>query len=249
MSATRQELKIVRVAESVSPQVEVQSNIRPQAGYSAVWVFRVRRGWLRSNEQQRSLGRTDFEQAVLSAAPSVELRAAYSLKGLRPDADFILWLLTDDLDRLQDLSLTLQSTYLGLHTVLHQVYLGVGGPSRYVDDHVPAFIQGQKPRAYAAFYPFAKTPEWYLLPYEQRRQLMVEHGQLGKPFDIATNTVNAFGLGDDEFIVTLEADDPSEIVRCIEGLRLAEVRKYTARDTPIYLGRRKGLAQVLSDLG
>ena len=63
------------------------------------------------------------------------------------------------------------------------------------------------------------------------------------------NTIHSFGLGDQEFVVAFEADDPADIVHMVEDLRAAEVRLYTAIDTPIFLGFRKSLLEALEDLG
>ena len=94
------------------------------------------------------------------------------------------------------------------------------------------------PKKYLSVYPFTKTTDWYLLPYEQRRDLMIEHGRMGQEFpSIQTNTVNSFGIADQEFIVALEDDDPATLVKMVQRLRAAEVRKYTSIDTPIFLGR------------
>ena len=49
--------------------------------------------------------------------------------------------------------------------------------------------------------------------------------------------------------MAFESDDPAALVKMVEDLRAAEVRLYTAMDTPIFLGRRKPLREALSDLG
>jgi chlorite dismutase len=130
-------------------------------------------------------------------------------------------------------------------------------------------------------YPFTKTHDWYLLPFERRRTMMAEHGRLGAAHSalpevriavatdtnggtavavaeappaiplgsVLANTVHAFGLGDHEFVVAFESEDPVAIEQMVEDLRAAEVRRYTAADTPIFLGRRKELRAVLEDLG
>jgi chlorite dismutase len=78
---------------------------------------------------------------------------------------------------------------------------------------------------------------------------MVEHGEMGREFpEILTNTVNSFGVQDQEFVVALEDDDPEQIIKMVQRLRAAEVRKWTAVDTPIFFGDRKPLAEVLADL-
>ena len=99
-------------------------------------------------------------------------------------------------------------------------------------------MRGLAPKKYLSVYPFTKTTDWYLLPYEERRDLMVEHGRMGQEFpSIQTNTVSSFGIADQEFIVALEDDDPGTLVKMVQRLRAAEVRKYTSIDTPIFLGR------------
>ena len=77
----------------------------------------------------------------------------------------------------------------------------------------------------------------------------MEHGVMGREFpDILTNTVNSFGIQDQEFVVALEDDDPEQIIKMVQRLRAAEVRKWTALDTPIFFGDRKPAADVLNDL-
>ena len=66
-------------------------------------------------------------------------------------------------------------------------------------------------------------------------------------FLVLTNTVNSFGIADQEFIVALEDDGPGTLVKMVQRLRAAEVRKYTALDTPIFLGLRMDLAAALED--
>jgi chlorite dismutase len=65
---------------------------------------------------------------------------------------------------------------------------------------------------------------------------------------VGTNTVRAFGLGDAEFIVALESETLEDLVACVETLRRAEVRVYTQREVPIYLGRLNALESVLAEL-
>ena len=50
---------------------------------------------------------------------------------------------------------------------------------------------------------------------------------------VLANTVDSFGLGDYEFILANESDDPTELCRMMESLRKVEVRRYTKLDTPI----------------
>jgi chlorite dismutase len=65
---------------------------------------------------------------------------------------------------------------------------------------------------------------------------------------VLANTVDAFGLGDYEFILANEADDPAELAAMMMALRATEVRRYTKLDTPIFLGRLREPARALDDL-
>jgi hydrogen peroxide-dependent heme synthase len=186
---------------------------------------------------------------ALCSRPTVRLRAAYSLAGVRADADAVFWLFGPDLEALQDTWLALRRTTLGRQFQPVTTYLGMATPSQYVADHVPAFLRDIPPRRYLSVYPFVKTHEWYLLPYEERQRLMRQHGELGREYPgILTNTISSFGLGDQEFVVAIEGDDPGEIMRMMRHLRTAEVRSYTSYDTPIYLGQRLGLDELLAHL-
>jgi chlorite dismutase len=137
---------------------------------------------------------------------------------------------------------------LGGHLEVREVLMGLAAASEYDPDHRPAFAREEPPRRYAAVYPFVKKPSWYLLPFETRRELMAEHGRVGREYQVAANTVRAFGLGDAEFVVALEADRLEEIVDCIDALRRVGVREYTAVDSPIYLGRLQSLEAALAEL-
>lgn len=250
--------------------------------YTAFWLYRADPQWRRLPQEERSSRKREFVAALDHRDPSITLRGAYSLVGLRQDADFLLWAHGPDLDALQRLAVDLSHSGLGAYLTSAYTYIGVTGAARYDPEHRPSFMRGLAPLNYISMYPFVKTPEWYLLPYEQRKDLMAEHGRLGRRYtvprplpqggesqtgngtrtatatavateayptgSILTNTVDAFGLGDFEFIVAFESNDASEICRMIEELRAADVRRYTKLDTPIFLGRRREPADVLADL-
>lgn len=77
--------------------------------------------------------------------------------------------------------------------------------------------------------------------------MMVEHGRLADPWpNLLTNTVESFGIQDQEFIVALEDDNPKDLVDMVKKLREAEVRIYTSVDTPIYLGELMSAEDALA---
>lgn len=219
--------------------------------YANFWVYAVARDWRGIPDAEKAAARAEFA-CLLERAGSegVAIRGAYSLAGLRHDANLMLWVVTTDLDAMQRLAVAINGSALGAHLETRYSYLGVALGTRYTSDHAPAFVKGIPPKRYLSVYPFVKTHEWYQLPFEERRQTMAEHGRLGREYpEILTNTISSFGIGDHEFVVAFEADDVAEMVRMVEHLRPAASRPYTKLDTPIFLGVRKDVSDVLADLG
>lgn len=222
------------------------------ATYTVFWLYKAQPSWRRKIESwigDSDDAQNEFTSVLGKYSDRVSLRGAYSTVGFRHDVDMILWLVSQDPDALQDLAVELKRTSLGQSLDMRYNYIGTAGSSQYDRTHGPAFMKGEAPKNFLSVYPFTKTPEWFLLPFEERRDMMKYHGELGNEFpSILTNTVNSFGIQDQEFIIALEDDDPSVLVKMVQRLREAEVRKYTALDTPIFLGRRKDLTDVLKDL-
>lgn len=217
--------------------------------YTVFWLYKVNPAWRERPESDKASDREAF-LTILENHRGVSLRAAYSTIGFRADVDLILWTVAPSAEALQQLAIDLNRTELGRALEMNYSYLGIGGFSRYDAEHGPAFLKGIPPKRYLSVYPFIKTPEWYVLPFEERRAMMAVHGDLGDEFpSILTNTVSSFGIADQEFIVALEDDDPAVLVQMVQRLREAEVRIYTSVDTPIFLGLRKPVEEALTDLG
>jgi chlorite dismutase len=219
------------------------------SSFTAFWLYKCSTEWRHEPAELRRQARDEFVSVLEVPGDGVNVRAVYSTIGFRGDVDLIVWAVGSDAEPIQRLATRLRRTTLGGVLDMRHAYIGVGAASQYDPDHSPAFIKGTPPRQYLSVYPFVKTPEWYLLSYEKRRELMSVHGGLGDEFPtILTNTVSSFGIQDQEFIVALEDDDPAVLVAMVQRLRLAEVRKYTQVDTPIFLGRLKDPGEALSDL-
>ena len=182
-------------------------------------------------------------------ADRVTVRGIYTATGFRPDADLLFWWLAPTPDDVQELLVELRRTPLGKALELTYAFLGVVRPAEFNPDHLPSFLKGEEPRKYLSVYPFVRTEEWYLMPADERGRLLREHGQMGREFpDVLPNTTSAFGLGDWEWILAFEADDPTKIVDCIRRLREAEARRYTKLDVPFVVGIRNELGEALRSL-
>ncbi len=82
-------------------------------------------------------------------------------------------------------------------------------PAEFNKSHVPAFMAGEEPGDYVCVYPFVRSLDWYLLPDDERRKMLVEHGMAAREYkDVRANTVPAFALGDYEWILAFEAPGP-----------------------------------------
>jgi chlorite dismutase len=179
----------------------------------------------------------------------VEVRGVYSTVGFRPDADLMLWWVSPSADDLQDLLVAFRRTEVGRALTQTEQFLGLVRPAEFAKDHLPAFAQGKPPKRFICVYPFVRTPEWYLLPPEERNALLREHGGAGREFDdVWANTTSAFGLGDWEWILTFEADGLERIVELIRRLRATDARRYTKVEIPFYSGIRKDLAGAVAAL-
>lgn len=214
--------------------------------FAAFWIYRSTGAGRNWSEQERDAACNAAVGIVERHNERVTLRAAYSTIGLTAGVDLILWLVAEDVESFQRVAVELGQSAFGAAYEARFAYLGMASASQYNPEHGPAFLRGKEPRKYLSVYPFVKTPAWYLLPFEKRRELMMVHGELGDEFPtILTNTVSSFGIGDQEFVVALEDDDPAVLIRMVQRLRGAEVREYTAVDTPIFLGLRKALGEAI----
>jgi chlorite dismutase len=98
-------------------------------------------------------------------------------------------------------------------------------------------------------YPFVRSYEWYLLPDDERRALLAEHGRMAREYpDVRANTVASFALGDYEWILAFEADELHRIVDLMRHLRGSETRRHVRLEVPFHTGRRRDTADLVAAL-
>ncbi|GAC1653589.1 MAG: heme-dependent peroxidase [Vulcanimicrobiaceae bacterium] len=90
-------------------------------------------------------------------------------------------------------------------------------------------------RRYVCFYPMDKKRgedvNWYMLPFEERARMMLDHGKIGRSFHgLVTQVISgAIGYDDWEWGVDLYADDPLVFKKLIYEMRFDEASaKYAA---------------------
>jgi peroxiredoxin len=187
-------------------------------------------------------------QAVLGSS-AARLRGVYQLSGYRADADVLLWLIGHSADDLQDALIAFRRTNLGC--ALRPVWsaIGVHREAEFAKSHTPAFMNGEAPRRYVTVYPYVRSLEWYLLPQDERAEMLREHGMMGRSHpEVLANTVSAFALGDYEWLLAFECDQLEPIVDLMRRLRGAQARRYTREELPFHAGRRRTLAEVVANL-
>jgi chlorite dismutase len=176
------------------------------------------------------------------------VRGIYSTAGFREDADLLMWWVTRSAEDVQDVLREFRHTELGKSMLLAYSFLGVARPPETAPDHVPAFLRGEPAKRYLCVYPFVRSPEWYLLPPQERGELLRVHGEMGREYPgVLPNTTSAFGLNDWEWILAFESDDLPELVDCIRHLRGSESRRYVKEETPFITGIRKELVEAIRD--
>jgi hydrogen peroxide-dependent heme synthase len=212
--------------------------------YTMWSVFRVRD---RLPEDRATLS-TEVD-ALLDqlAAKDVVTRGTYDVSGLRADADFMVWWHAADSDDLQDAYARFRRTALGALCEPVWSSMALHRPAEFNKSHVPAFLADNEPRGYLCVYPFVRSYDWYLLPDEERRAMLAEHGQQARGFpDVRANTVASFALGDYEWMLAFEADELHRIVDLMRELRASRARLHVRHEVPFYTGRRRPVSELVA---
>ncbi len=187
-----------------------------------------------------------FEQL---AAKDVVVRGTYDVSGLRADADVMVWSHATAAEDLQQHYHRFRRTTFGRRLEPVWSQMALHRPAEFNRSHVPAFLADEQARGYVCVYPFVRSYEWYLLPEEERRAMLAEHGQMARGFpDVRANTVSSFALGDYEWLLAFEADELHRIVDLMRHLRGSTARRHVREEVPFYTGRRRSVGELLSDL-
>jgi chlorite dismutase len=201
----------------------------------------------RLSPQDREPAAEQAQQALDSSEAT--LRGAYTVTGYRADADLLLWLVGHSADAVQDALIAFRHTPLGQALRPAWSAIGVHREAEFAKSHTPAFMRGEEPRKYVSVYPYVRSLEWYLLPEQERAEMLKEHGMMGRSRpEVRANTVSSFALGDYEWLLAFECDELEPIVDLMRHLRSAQARRHTREELPFHTGRRRTLAEIVGDL-
>ncbi len=215
--------------------------------YTAWSVFRVEQGKLGDDRAKAQTETTEYLDAL--EAKGVVVRGVYDLSGLRADADYMIWWHAEEIEQVQAAYSGFRHTPLGRVSVPVWSQVALHRPAEFNKSHIPAFLAGEEARKFICVYPFVRSYEWYLLPDDERRKMLADHGKEARDYpDVRANTVASFALGDYEWILAFEADELHRIVDLMRHLRGTEARLHVREEIPFYTGTKVPPAELIATL-
>ncbi len=173
-------------------------------------------------------------------------------------ADMALMALGDDLWRLRDLQTAVVAA--GLEVV--ESYVSMTEISEYAagvpDEMKQARLYPQLPpegKPAWCFYPMSKSrtvgANWFTLPFDERMELMREHGASGRTFAgrILQVVTGSTGVDDYEWGVTLFGERPDDLKEVVYTMRYDRASAIYAEFGPFYMGMVDDIDVVLRRVG
>ncbi len=222
---------------------------KPSPTFLNFSFFKVDPKWRWLNEIGKEEAAKEFASLIEVANTKMKVRT-YSTVGLREDADLMIWMISDSVEKTQILTSKIYSTVFGKYVTPSYVFLSAARPSVYSSKITPGFMTDEQPLKYVIVYPFVKSRDWYLLPFEERKKMMEEHIVVGRRFpQVRLNTTASFGLDDQDFMLAFESTDLMVFQELIMALRETQVSKYVVRDTPMIVCVNKPIDEIIKSLG
>lgn len=211
--------------------------------------YKVDPKWRWLNELGKDEASREFLELLNAARKKIKIRT-YSTIGLRHDSEFMIWTMSPSLENIQILASKIYTTILGKYIEPTSTYLSLTRKSFYSNQVKLGFETEEEPLRYAVVYPFIKSREWYLLPFEKRKEMMEEHIRVGRKYpEIRLNTTYSFGIDDQDFMLAFETDNLSKFQSLIIDLRETQVSKYIIKDTPMIPCVLKNIEEIIKSLG
>ena len=208
--------------------------------------------WRRQPADLRCEDGRAFSVAIDQARAAGSTAGIHSSIGLEPGVDLLLWRTAPSMELLEASGAGLLCSGLGRWLTVTHSLLGRIGPSQYVrkpTEQEQSTLADDASR-YLVVYPFTKSTEWYLLGRETRQGVMNEHMRIGHDYPTVRQALAySFGLDGQDFVVAYATDDLVAFGDLVRALRGTESRRSTVSDTPILLGIRRSIGEVLELLG
>lgn len=206
--------------------------------------------WRRLDADTRRATAAELVAAV--HADTAVTTETYSLSGLKPGVDLLVWRLADSLDALETEAARLLRSGMGAWFSVRESLVGLIRDSQYVakpTSQEQSMFTGERSR-YLIVYPFTKSTDWYLASKEVRQGSMNEHMKVGHAYpQVRQLLAYSFGLDDQDFVVAYETDDLPAFSSLVRDLRSTDGRRSTVRDTPILTGIHRPIGEIVARLG
>ncbi|TWT03476.1 hydrogen peroxide-dependent heme synthase [Planomicrobium sp. CPCC 101079] len=213
--------------------------------------------WKMLSDEERQFAIDEYQAFIQKVNAADENKtgahALYSIVGQK--ADLMLMLLRETMDELRELETEYNKLTLIAYTVPTYSYVSVVELSNYLagksdedpyqNPHVRARLYPELQRSqYICFYPMDKRRQgddnWYMLPMDARKELMLSHGKIGRSYAGKVKQIisGSVGFDDYEWGVTLFADDVLQFKKLVYEMRFDEVSARYAEFGSFYVGTR-----------
>ncbi|MDC3416811.1 hydrogen peroxide-dependent heme synthase [Aquibacillus salsiterrae] len=210
--------------------------------------------WKQATDSERQAAISEFQDLVEKWEGVEEARngshSVYSILGHK--ADLFLMILRPTMKELAEIELEFNKSKLAEFTAPTYSYVSVVELSKYMakegenPEESPSVKARLKPRLpkweHMCFYPMDKRREgndnWYMLPMDDRRKLMYEHGLTGRKYagKVRQIITGSMGFDDWEWSVTLFAHDVLDLKKLVYEMRFDEVSARYAEFGAFYVG-------------
>lgn len=205
---------------------------------------------------ERPVDREAILAAVKAASSDTHQVVAVAMLGHKADLGFMalgpdLWRLQAFQAAIRTAGLDVADSYVSLTEVSEYAQ---GMPAELLDARLHPKLPPEGRPAFC-FYPMSKRRaadhNWYALPYEQRKELMLGHGKVGRTFAgrIVQLITGSTGLDDFEWGVTLFGVRPDDLKDTVYTMRFDEASAHYAEFGPFYTGIVATPEEVLAQVG
>jgi len=200
-------------------------------------------------------GPIDREAVRTAVAEAVEAGlqvVTAAIMGAKADTCFMvlgenLWNLRKFQSKIQAAGFTVAESYVSVTEVSEYA---AGMPEKMINDRLFPVLPPADMRAFC-FYPMSKRRgeehNWYALPYEEREQLMRQHGASGREFKgrVLQVVTGSTGLDDWEWGVTLFGVHVDDLKDCVYTMRFDEASTLYGEFGAFYTGLVGTVDEVL----
>ena len=210
--------------------------------------FKLDPAWQRRDPEARAEDKREFLAACEDFAQDRSLRA-YSTVGTRGDTDLLLLAQSPTLEDIHTFHVVLAPERAG--------EMDVDPPLLSGDDQALPVLRVRRPPGDLHL----GAPLPVRLPVREEARLVPAAASTSASGswtstsrsaaatrEITINTAYSFGLDDQEFVVSFEADEPGQFLDLVQELRGSESSSYTLRDTPIFTCVAMSVAKALDAL-